>query len=237
MADAVSLKLPALWTDNIDAWFSQAEAQFALRGIKEDSTKFYYVVAALDSSTAKRVNATICNPPATDKYSTLKKLLLQKFGLIKYERAEAIARITGLGELKPSELMDKLLCILGGNPPDLMFRYHFLQCLPDYVRTTLSFSTEEDMLLLAQEADRIFAAGRPRDVFVQEASGRADVAVQDSTVDHVSRNQKRRERKRLSHKQSSGFCFYHARFGSKAHRCQEPCSWSSCQGNEQWDQQ
>ena len=46
--NAVSLKLPAFWTSQPKVWFQQSEAQFTLRNITADDTKYYYVVAALD---------------------------------------------------------------------------------------------------------------------------------------------------------------------------------------------
>ncbi|KAJ8387825.1 hypothetical protein AAFF_G00149740 [Aldrovandia affinis] len=51
---AVALKLPEFWQEHAAVWFAQAEAQFALRGITQEDTKYYYVVAALNSSTASR---------------------------------------------------------------------------------------------------------------------------------------------------------------------------------------
>ena len=49
--EAVTLKLPTFWTTCPLAWFAQTEAQFSLRNISSDDTKYYYVVAALDKHT------------------------------------------------------------------------------------------------------------------------------------------------------------------------------------------
>lgn len=231
MANAIALKLPALWTDNVDAWFMQTEAQFALNNITQDKTKSNHLVAALDSSTAKRAMTIIRNPPQTGKYQTLRDHLKQKFGLTAYERAAAINAITGLGEEKPSELMDSLLCLLGDNEPDLMFRFHFMQCLPDYVRGTLALSTEDDPHALAEEADRIFVAGCPGDSAIMEA------VTTDSTVDRVFKGDKKPAKRSSRGKPSQSLCFYHARFGAKAHRCESPCTWPSQQGNGHRGQQ
>ena len=64
---AVALKLPIFWTAQPDVWFAQA--QFNLRGITADDTKYYYVVAALDQDTATRVLDLISQPPDDNKYS------------------------------------------------------------------------------------------------------------------------------------------------------------------------
>ena len=53
--DAVSLKLPTFWASQSEVWFAQAEAQFRLRKIEADETKYYYVIAAFDQETASRL--------------------------------------------------------------------------------------------------------------------------------------------------------------------------------------
>ena len=207
MAHALSLKLLQLWTDNINAWFTQAESQFALLQITNDNTKFHHVVISLDSTTAKRLNHVICNPPRGRKYEALKEQLLKKFGLTAFERAAAIQAITGLGEWKPTELMDHMLGLLGNHAPDLMFMYHYFQCLPDFVRATLSSSNETDPAWLAEEADRIFVAGRPRDTVLHEIN--SDPNVQGVTRNDSAkrgRNQPRASRKSQS-ESSAGLCF------------------------------
>lgn len=45
IAHAVQLKLPEFWETQASVWFAQTEAQFTLRDITTDATKYYYVVA------------------------------------------------------------------------------------------------------------------------------------------------------------------------------------------------
>ena len=61
-ANAVAVKLPTFWTQQPSVWFLQAEAQFHLCKITEDTTMYYYVVAALDQDTSHRVLDTISAP-------------------------------------------------------------------------------------------------------------------------------------------------------------------------------
>ena len=68
--EAVTLKLPTFWTTCPLAWFAQTEAQFSLRNISSDDTKYYYVVAALDANTATRALSIISSPPAEQKSSS-----------------------------------------------------------------------------------------------------------------------------------------------------------------------
>lgn len=80
-AAAVSLKLPIFWTSQPRVWFAQAEAQFNLRHITADDTKYYHVLAALDQPTAERLLDLISAPPAENKYPAIRKRLLDVFAL------------------------------------------------------------------------------------------------------------------------------------------------------------
>ena len=60
---AVGLKLPVFWADHPRVWLQQAEAQFAVRNVTADNTKYHYVVAALDRATALRVIDVLEDPP------------------------------------------------------------------------------------------------------------------------------------------------------------------------------
>ena len=62
---AVAMKLPAFWPGNTRMWFIQAEAQFVLRKITEETTKFYHVIAALDCDTGTQVMDVLENPGDT----------------------------------------------------------------------------------------------------------------------------------------------------------------------------
>ncbi|KII60614.1 hypothetical protein RF11_12080 [Thelohanellus kitauei] len=75
-ANAVAIKLPTFWTAQPRVWFVQTEAQFHLRGIVSDTTKYYYVVGALDQETAGRMIDTLSKPPLEGKYENLKSKLL-----------------------------------------------------------------------------------------------------------------------------------------------------------------
>ena len=97
----------------------QAEAQFALRGISSDSTKYYHVLATLDQDTAVRISDVILNIPANDKFDSLKKWLLQQtFELQETDRAEQLLILasTGLGDCTPSQLMEEILQLPGTKP-------------------------------------------------------------------------------------------------------------------------
>ena len=61
--NAVALKLPAFWAAQPQVWFAQAEAQFGIKNVTKDATRYYYVVAALDQHTAGRLVDSLSKPP------------------------------------------------------------------------------------------------------------------------------------------------------------------------------
>ena len=131
---AVSLKLPTFWTSQPEVWFTQAEAQFNLRRITSDETKYFYVVAALDQDTATRLIDLIQRPPDTDKYNKLKERLVDTFGLSRRERASRLLHFRPLGDSKPSSLMDEILALGGDHVACPLFEQLFLERLPDDIR-------------------------------------------------------------------------------------------------------
>ncbi|GFO29449.1 retrovirus-related pol polyprotein [Plakobranchus ocellatus] len=157
--ESVALKLPTFWVSSPLAWFAQAEAQFALRNISQDDTKYYHVVAALDTNTANRALSVLTSPPTTDKYKTIKTFFTTAYGLTDCERATALLNLKGLGDSKPSELMDNMLSLLGQHQPCFIFKQIFIQQLPEHVRTPLSVSDVSDYRTLAREADKLYLAG------------------------------------------------------------------------------
>lgn len=215
--NAVSLKLPEFWESAAPSWFAQAEAQFMLREITADATKYYYVVAALNSSTANRVVSILENPPEQDKYETLKGQLLKTFGLSEAERAHQLLTLQGLGDSKPSELMDKMLALLGKNKPDFLFRHLFLHQLPTQVRAALANTTVTDCRALAEEADKIFLVGFQHCAAAQAPAQAASSKPESLT--HIAAATTTAQRQR-----PNGWCYYHTRFGPSAKRCRSPCT-------------
>lgn len=205
---AVALKLPQFWRKRARVWFSQAESEFAIRNISADATKFHYVVSALDEDTAERVIDLLEFPPATDRYTALKKRLLETFELSRYERAGQIIHMSDLGDDRPSALMDKMLSLLGDHKTCFLFERLFLERLPEDIRGTLIHADIHEPRALAQAADKLWEAHRPS----------------------TNALRVRRDKIRTRKSPSPTLCFYHAVYGKKAHKCNAPCKFEDGEG-------
>lgn len=212
--NTVSAKLPAFWADNVETWFSQVEAEFSLRNITVDQTKYSHVLAVLGNEAAAAAEQLINNPPQTEKYAALKEFLLDAFGLSESERAERLLAIEDLGTRKPSQLMNRILHLYGNHEHNFLIRHIFMRALPENLRQSLASCTEENLRKLAKEADR-------QAPMVKRQAYHADSHAIDAARQSVVR--------------SRTLCYYHFKFGARAKKCQQPCAWR--QGNGQTSSQ
>ena len=164
-------------------------------------------------------------PPAVGKYDALKGFLVNLFELSELEKADRLLSLNGLGDGKPSELMERMLAVLGSADPSFLFAHIFLRQLPAPVRTALASSplfASKDYRAVAVEADRIFLANRQQFVHAllppQHTS--APFPPQGYDPDTAAAVTARRQH-------DDGCCYYHARFGAKAKQCRQPCSFGA----------
>ena len=107
--NTTAVKLPSFWQGNPEVWFRQVESVFATRNpaITAQQTKFEYLILALDNSTAERVQNIILDPPE-NPYETMKASLIRAFGKTQAEKDQALLSLNGLGDRKPSELLQHM---------------------------------------------------------------------------------------------------------------------------------
>ena len=171
---AVTVKLPTFWPAQPTIWFVQAEAQFVLHGINNDSTKYYHILATLDQDTAVRISDVILNIPANDKFDLLKKWLLQTFELQETDRAEQLLILAsaGLGDRTPSQLMEEILQLLGTKPFCFLCKQIFLRQLPTVVRTQLAEANfSSDPRAVVNQATTLWRTARLNNQLVGKTSG------------------------------------------------------------------
>lgn len=78
-ASAVAIKLPPFWTENSDAWFQQTSVQFALCNIMSEETKYFYLLANLNSIATVHVTLMLDPIDSSSRYSGLKFWILLVF--------------------------------------------------------------------------------------------------------------------------------------------------------------
>ena len=223
--NAVAIKLPPFWTNAAKVWFRQTEAQFQLRQVVTDATKYYYVVSALDQDTASRIADVLDDPPQNNMYQTIKDRLVGAFDITESQRAAQLLHMGGLGDRKPSQLLDEMLTLAGGHRDCFLFKQIFLEQMPDDIRIMLADEDFGDVRKLASKADILWHSRR-HDIGINRV-GHGQLTA--SKASSSNGNTKKRHISRDS-QSNAAWCFFHNRWGADARKCQQPCNFS---GNDE----
>ena len=149
---SVSLKLPTFLAARPDVWFQQTEAQFAICGITEQTTKYFYLLTALDPVVAERMAGDVASAPEDNKYSYLKEKLMEVYGLTDNQKADQLLNLTGLGDWKPSQLCAHIQSLTVDK--GVILRRMFLHQLPEDVRVQVAALDTTNLSTLSSQGWR-----------------------------------------------------------------------------------
>lgn len=244
--DKVAVKPPPFWRNDPLIWFAQLEAQFSIADITKDETKFYYVISAVDSEVLKCAQSLILQPPATDKYAQIKKTLIENYSESETSKVRTLLQGIELGDLRPSQLLSRMRDLASNHISDDIYKSLWLARLPKEMQSILAASNE-NLDNLAKIADKISAVvPSSNNSFIHAAQSNptleqqvASLTKQVSELTDLVRNSRshyrtprwknNRSQSRKSQDRDSNIprlCFYHKRFGPKAHKCTKPCSYT-----------
>ena len=240
---AVGVKLPEFWVKEPTMWFQQAEAVFRRSNITVSFTKYNHVLMKLPEEviiTVKNLVASIA-PTDTDAYERLKDSLTAAYSKSRWQQVFELIRHPDLGDRRPSRMMSEMLALLpvGSNGDDTYFLGNFLIRLPASLRDHLVAADCKTAADMAAQADKLWDA-RAGDAAVTAVTAAAVSAVSGrSSSPRDSRHRSPDRRRSDSNKRQprratpgpqdsrrNALCFYHGKFGKKAHRCEAPCAWT-----------
>ncbi|XP_038050815.1 uncharacterized protein LOC119723965 [Patiria miniata] len=258
---ALSIKLPPFWPADPLIWFAQAEAQFHTRGIKREDTKFAHILAAVQPEIIQEVRDLVITPPKKNPYQKLKEEMIKRTSASEQKRLQMLLTEEELGDKKPSQLLRRMRQLLGEHKlEEGIFKQLFLQRLPSNAQLVLASSRDSVSLeQLAALAERILEVYVPpvnvvttpapsssgelaelRDQISKLTMQVSSMQAQLKRQSH-SRSQSRTHPRSASRDQASTpsdtantqtLCWYHRRFGAEAHKCVQPCSYTTQQGND-----
>ncbi len=230
--NSVTIKIPPFWPFDPELWFAQVEAQFAIKQITVQNTKYSHVVAALSPEAATEVRDLILNPPETDPYNVLKKSLIERVSLSKRSEIHQLLHAEELGDRKPSQLLRRLQQLSGNTETDLL-RELFLQRLPSHVQVGLSHPGKP-LAELALIADGMIELVQSRQSIAQvETPESAEISSIRSDLNRVLKLLEPLSKKKPEspNPPTETICWYHSKFGARASKCRPPCSFSTA-GND-----
>jgi len=167
-------------------------------------------------SVADLVEDIAANDAAVDCYKRLRDRLTGSFGDTEWTQLEKLVTHPGLGDSHPSALMNSLLALLlAGEKPGKLFRHLFVHHLPADVCGQLPAAATP--CELAAEADRIWSTRGGSATVMAVAPRAASPRRCSPSHPHLSR---------ALTPGPDRLCFYHSRFGNRAHKCEPGCLWS-----------
>lgn len=247
----VAVKPPPFWKINPSLWFIQLEAQFTISGITQDDTKFYTVVSAIEPDILNSVSDIVSQPPSTEKYKALKERLIEIHSESQESKIRKLLQGIELGDQRPSQLLSRMRSLAGSAVGEPLLKSLWLARLPNQMQSILA-ALSDDLPQLAAAADKIneMATGHINAVMVpapqpltqnplelQVAQLTKELSELKAVVHRRNRsgdggrgfrNRSRSQSTRRRYREpSQNMCFYHTNFGSKARKCNAPCSFAS----------
>ena len=150
----VAVKPPPFWVADPSLWFAQLESQFSLASITVDDTKFHYVTSAIAPETLHVVRDLILNPPANNKYDTLKQRLIEHHAESEESKIRRLLQGIELGDQRPTQLLTRMRSLAGKSVGDTLLKSLWLARLQVQVQGILA-ALNEDLNQLASTADKI----------------------------------------------------------------------------------
>ena len=237
-AAVAAIRLPDFYADSPQSWFDCLDSTFATANITQSITKFHLALAKLPFSLIATVRPLSRNPTAvSDPYQELQELLLRSYGLSAEQMTNKWLDYPMCGDTRPSVLWDNLTALQPESTKDAQTAL-FLSKLPPHISNLINpwaFKTTEELI---QRCNELWMAQTP-----EEAAAAAAAAV--PSLQSPFRNSRRSPslfRRKTPRGEKSGrrrsptpgaakggrndgLCFYHARFGNKAHKCEKGCSY------------
>lgn len=166
LVNRISVKPAPFNRDDPEIWFVQLETQFALAEIKSEPTKYNYLISALDCATTAYIRPEILAPPAQNRYTALKKCIIDRLCESARQKLNRVLTTIQLGDKKPSQLLREMQALAHGQLSDTVLLNLWLQRLPQHVQQILAcVGTEKPNSDLAKTADTIVEVQATNGVF------------------------------------------------------------------------
>lgn len=244
-------QVPNFFKDRPELWFILMEAEFNTSKIRNDETKYYSVIRALDPETLQQITDILYNPPVLDKYKHLKETLIRRTSESRSKQIHRLLREMDLGEKKPTQLLREMRELAGDSMSDDMLHQLWLDRMPNQIKPLLVASANLTLNALAEVADRVTETIRCSYVMATSTHGQRETTsssmsshleerldklqqmmfecmkeIKEIKIKHNYRPSRPKSRSRSQSYQRSdkSSCYYHHHFGDKANKCVPPCS-------------
>ncbi|GFT13552.1 uncharacterized protein TNCV_3830331 [Trichonephila clavipes] len=130
------------------------EALYTTTRPYSDTTKFNYVLSAVESDILNSVSDLVLKLPENGKYEALKKRLIEVHSESEESKIRTLLQVLELGDLRPSQLLTRMRSLAGDNDGEPLLKSLWLGRLPNGTQTILA-ALNENLDQLATVADKI----------------------------------------------------------------------------------
>jgi len=158
IAAVSKVDLPAFWEADPVLWFRQCESAFRRSGTVSSGVKFDHVVCKLPNAVSLSCRSLLLaiNPEDKDGYERLKAHLCKAYGKTKWQLGYALLDAPGIGDRRPSQLLQDLRALLpAGEPEGTIFQCVFLKRLSGSMSAAIMAADLDDVDAMAAMADRL----------------------------------------------------------------------------------
>ena len=176
-------RIATFYASDVELWFNQIETQFALHQIDDDDERYSLTCAALSGEIASDVRDVLLQPFRSNKYNSLKVILIERRRLTTTERVNKVISGEKIGNDIPSRFLRRLQKTAGFGTKAVVgkavIRQAFIRQMPASIRAHLATQPDSATLeSLAVLADRALAAEED----VEESKpGVAEIRVEETT--------------------------------------------------------
>ncbi|CAN8014992.1 unnamed protein product [Ixodes persulcatus] len=115
----IRLKPPRFRTKNEKVWFAQVEAQFLLHRVTSQATRYLHIVSSLPAEVADELEDIHATAPTPNcAYDHLKAAVLARKTASERSRLQHLLSMEELGDQRPSQLLRRMLQLLGDATSD-----------------------------------------------------------------------------------------------------------------------
>ena len=176
-------KIATFYASDVELWFNQIETQFALHQINDDDERYSLTCAALSGEIASDVRDVLLQPFRSNKYDSLKAILIERRGLTTPERVNKVISGEKIGNDIPSRFLRRLQKTAGFGTKAVVgkavIRQAFIRQMPASIRAHLVIQPDSATLeSLAVLADRALAAEEDVE---ERKPGVAEIKVEETT--------------------------------------------------------
>ena len=156
-------RIATFYASDVELWFNQIETRFALHQIDDDDERYSLTCAALSGEIASDVRDVLLQPFRSNKYDSLKAILIERRGLTTPQRVNKVISGEKIGNDIPSRFLRRLQKTAGFGTKAVVgkavIRQAFIRQMPASIRAHLATQPDSASLeSLAVLADRALAA-------------------------------------------------------------------------------